>query len=118
MASENERIRILDLERRILCVLCCDAFDSPEAGNLRDSIVGKLEGHTWQTPDHRVVFEAFSRSRNRYPRNLREILPAEATRMGFPDIDWDLYFKGEVLSPREIEKILRALTPAQKEPRL
>jgi hypothetical protein len=118
MARDNERIRILDLERQILSVLCSVALDSLETDNLRDCVVSKLEGYTWQTPDHRVVFEAFVRNLNRNPGDLRGILRAEATRMGFPDIDWETFFKAEVMSSREIDKILRALARAAKERKL
>ena len=58
----------------------------------RATILAQLRAHRWQDPEHRVVFEALTLLPGRDATELREQLPAQATRMGFPDIDWDPYF--------------------------
>lgn len=52
-----------------------------------------LSCHSWAAPDHRIVFEALVRLANIPPAALPHQLPAEATRMGFPDVAWDNYFQ-------------------------
>jgi hypothetical protein len=49
----------------------------------------KLADHCWREPDHAVVYESIIRARGRDPGHWREQLAAEATRMGFPDVDWE-----------------------------
>jgi hypothetical protein len=87
---------LLDLESRILRALCSgpSAFDSPAThhASARAALLAKLRAHRWQDPEHRVVFEALTWLPGRQAADLREQLPAQATRMGFPDVDWDQYF--------------------------
>ncbi len=86
----------LDLESRILRALCSNP--SPHIDDLaaltakRATILAKLRTHHWQDPEHRVVFEALTLLPGREATELREQLPAQATRMGFPDVNWDQYF--------------------------
>jgi hypothetical protein len=86
----------LDLESRILRALCSAALasSSPRVDDApaRAAILAKLRGHRWQDPEHRVVFEALTSLPGRQAKELREQLPAQATRMGFPDVNWQKYF--------------------------
>ncbi len=87
---------MIDLEFRILHALCTRqaAFAAPGKHYLaaRANILAQLRAHRWQDPEHRVVFEALTLLPGRQSSNLREQLPAQATRMGFPDVNWDHYF--------------------------
>jgi hypothetical protein len=86
----------LDLESRILRALCSGpaAFGSSGADHAPEgaAILAELRAHRWQDPEHRVVFEALTLLPGRQGNELREQLPAQATRMGFPDVNWDAYF--------------------------
>jgi hypothetical protein len=53
-----------------------------------------LRRYCWVGRDHQTIFEALVRLAAVPASSLRERLPAEATRMGFPDIRWDAYFEG------------------------
>jgi hypothetical protein len=87
---------LIDLESRILRALCTEppAFNSSARHDAthRAAILAKLRAHRWQDPEHRVVFEALALLPGRQAADLREQLPAQATRMGFPDVNWDHYF--------------------------
>jgi hypothetical protein len=87
---------MLDLESRILRALCSkqSAFAAPGKHHVsgRATILAQLRAHRWQNPEHRVVFEALTMLPGRESSELREQLPAQATRMGFPDVNWDHYF--------------------------
>ncbi len=87
---------MLDLESRILRALCTgqSAFAAPGTHHVsgRATILTQLRAHRWQVPEHRVVFEALTLLPGRPSTELREQLPAQVTRMGFPDVNWDHYF--------------------------
>jgi hypothetical protein len=87
---------LLDLESKILRTLCTEppTFDSANTqhSSTRTAILAKLRAHCWQDPEHRVVFEALTLLPGRQSAELREQLPAQATRMGFPDVNWEHYF--------------------------
>jgi hypothetical protein len=82
----------LDLESKILCALCSNLSPLIDNSATRATILAQLRTHRWQDPEHRVVFEALTLLPGRQAKELREQLPAQATRMGFPDVNWDAYF--------------------------
>ncbi len=88
MPSEIAGNKIHALERHVLRALC--SGDIPP--EIRAQSFEDLKSHRWSDPEHRVVFEALLRTPRSEEESLRERLPAQATRMGFPDVDWELYF--------------------------
>jgi hypothetical protein len=112
--------KLPDLESRILRALCTtpSPFNSStkDHASTRTAVLEKLRAHRWQDPEHRVVFEALSLLPGRHSTELREQLPGQATRMGFPDVNWDEYFAASDDYPA-IETLvaeLLAATPAEK----
>jgi hypothetical protein len=94
-----------ETERTILRALCARTIDPGDWSRF----MARLVEHSWRAPEHRIVFEALRAIRSRDARTRREQLPAQATRMGFPDVDWQNYF-GADHSPRaEMEELLRNL---------
>jgi len=107
--SDNSVPQILNLEREILRALC----NSQDPATARNAILRSLAHHAWHDPEHRIVYEALSRMRTRGPAALREELPATATRMGFPDVDWHLYFAVDAIPGHpKIEALVDALKSA------
>jgi hypothetical protein len=101
--------QLFALEREVLEALCASQHVTDDRGRL----LGTLAPHVWQDPEHRVVYEALLRVRRCDPRALRSELPATATRMGFPDVEWGEYFgRGEALQVRDVERRIRALAAA------
>jgi hypothetical protein len=96
---------ITDLERRILRALCRLEI-SPLNWN---RLAASLSEYSWREPDHRVVYDALRGIRSRDATTRRDQLPAQVTRMGFPDVDWSLYFGAEEMPDREIEELIRQL---------
>jgi hypothetical protein len=96
MSSETNSRLVLDLESRILRALCSvpTTFSSSSADHAseRAAILATLRSYRWRDPEHRVVFEALTLLPGRHGTELREQLPAQATRMGFPDVNWRKYF--------------------------
>jgi hypothetical protein len=100
MPTGDKSSNIVALELEILRRL----FSSQESnipnamidGRLRKKMIAALLTHHWRDPENRIVFEALERlpGRSSY-YELRHQLPAQATRMGFPDVNWERYFMPE-----------------------
>jgi hypothetical protein len=99
------------LERRILRALCSGISDPVEW----DKITSQLSVYPWREPDHEVVFEAVRAIKSRDPKTRRAELPAQATRMGFPDLDWSLYFERGEEPQLELQDLVRRLKAAALE---
>jgi len=75
----------------------------------------ELSNHVWQDAEHRVVFEAIQRLSSSDPKLLREQLPAQATRMGFPDVSWDNYFAAQPGTKLDFGSLVRELLAVPKD---
>jgi hypothetical protein len=96
---------ILHTEQLILKFLCA----SPAAGTAQD-LKSSLASYKWHTHDHSVVFEALQRlSSASTPAQLREQLPAQLTRMGFPDVNYEIFFEGEIPEVNELPALVKTL---------
>jgi hypothetical protein len=84
--SSSEELR--EIERALLRALC-QPSTTPV---LRERILRELASYRWRVEDHRVIFDALQKSRPARTSSLHDQLRAHATRMGFPDIDWDAFF--------------------------
>jgi len=101
--------QIFGLEREILRALCA----SPHLTGDRRTLLRPLASHVWRDPEHRVVYEALLRTLTRDPGALRSELPATATRMGFPDVEWSEYFERcDISQIAEVQSRIRALAAA------
>jgi hypothetical protein len=105
MDQNHPSSTIATLERQILGALCVGVSNAADW----DRLAGELSIHHWQDPDHEVVYQALRAIKSRDPKARRDELPAQVTRMGFPDVDWSLYFEGEELSVAEIEESISQL---------
>ena len=115
-SGSNPQVQqILGLEHEILQALCASTGTTRDRGELLTA----LSAHNWHDPEHRVVFEALLRIPSRDPATLRSVIPATATRMGFPDVEWGEYFGGgNVLELREVKARVRTLlSPPSDHPR-
>lgn len=98
--------RVLQLELATLRALCCSAGVEKS----RDVIVRGLSTYSWKSAEHRIVFDAITGLGQRDAHQLREELPAQATRMGFPDVDWAAYLTAEDEAPVDLAAVARELT--------
>jgi hypothetical protein len=102
--SDSSESRI-EVEREILRALCATGIDPVDWNRF----IARLVRHRWRAPEHRIVFEALRASRSRDATTRREQLPAQATRMGFPDVDWENYFGLDPAERAAIEGLLNNL---------
>ena len=96
------------MELTVLRAIC----SGQNAGDLREMSVRGLSVYSWKSAEHRVVFEAIARLRRRDAERLREELPAQATRMGFPDVEWAAYFAAGEEEPADLQVLVRELIAA------
>jgi hypothetical protein len=120
MSTEPNPQSPLDLESKILRALCSNP--SPSTDNSaaaltakRAAILAQLRPHHWQDPEHRVVFEALTALPGRQASALRAQLPAQATRMGFPDVNWQEYFAAPADDSAIESLVAELLAAAHKE---
>jgi hypothetical protein len=85
-----------ELERAVLRQLCRARLTRLEWSRIERA----LRAYAWRDVEHGLVYQAIQRLAPRDSQLLREQLPAEATRMGFPEIDWQAYLSAEATSAR------------------
>jgi hypothetical protein len=109
MANESSLNQTLDLERSALRALCCGVSENRDAlpAAMRD-----LSDYSWRGAEHRIVYETLARLRVSGGESVAGQLPAQATRMGFPDVDWNLYLQPAEAAQPDISEIIRALKVA------
>jgi hypothetical protein len=97
MPNAAQSTRIVEVERQILRALVASEIESSEQAELER----RLRAYPWHEPDHTVIYQAIVRGRSRGQKNWREQLVAQATRMGFPDLDWKAFLETKpVVAPK------------------
>lgn len=113
----DDKAKVVQLERSVLRLMCSGEFHE---GAIVEAW-RELAAYNWQGQDNRVVFDALTRVRNADLVPIRAQLAEHATRMGFPEIDWGIYFRPTVAEPddhkidrREMKQAIKALLLTQK----
>ena len=110
MPKQSQTQQVFELERETLCALCVRASLNAQ----HPTAMRELSNHIWQDAEHRVVFEAIQRLSSSDPKLLREQLPAQTTRMGFPDVSWENYFSPAPPHEKDFEALVHELLAAPK----
>ncbi|MGB0036696.1 MAG: hypothetical protein WBP79_14590 [Candidatus Acidiferrales bacterium] len=105
MPNQDDPNKIVELERGLVRALC----SNPNAAVLWEIAAQRLNNYVWIDADSRVVFHALQKSREHTPAALRAQLRALVTRMGFPDVDWDLFLGPCELREAEVGAMVDAL---------
>jgi hypothetical protein len=101
-----------EIESGVLAALCAGPLSLDD----RSEALLSLANYNWLLPDHRVIYEALRRSRQRNLAELRENIRAEITHLGFPDIEVEPFFAPCTLTKPEIVELANALLPAGRTP--
>jgi hypothetical protein len=102
MAEMPNTQGVVQMERRILCLLC----QNPAA---RVDLANSFRHYRWRDLVHRVIYQIVAASPQLSPEHLRTLLPTRLTNAGFPDFPWeDLFLPGACSIP-EAESLLREL---------
>jgi hypothetical protein len=105
MAAADSPILATQIERDILSALCANEIPSADWSNL----VKQLSGYEWKDPEHQVVYDALRGIQSRDLETRRRELPAQVTRMGFPDIDWGKYLDANALPGEPVQQLIDRL---------
>jgi hypothetical protein len=111
MSSDDSSIIATQIERDILRELCAGQIESKDW----HSIVNRLSAHEWRDPEHKVVFDALQAVKSDDALTRRQELPAQATRMGFPDVDWGKYLDADAQPGVPIEQLIGGLASAEND---
>lgn len=104
----SDRLRSQAISRLELALL--QSFCGMNSPAQLDRTLRELESHRWSNPEYRVVYQALASARGKSPQSWRDELPAQATRMGFPDVDWEIYLGERAHSQKaNIPELLREL---------
>jgi hypothetical protein len=112
VSNHQPNQQLIAIERDLLRALC----QSGPLAELSSQVHSELLDYSWQGSDHQTIFEALLRIEGTRGRSSREQLAAQATRIGFPDINWNEYF-GQVVEAeggfkRSVMKLVRKLKVA------
>jgi len=94
-----------EVEREVLRALCSANIDSA----VWRRTMARLETYAWQEAEHKVVYEALRALRTSDAQARREQLPAQATRMGFPDVDWNDYLTDRGPANERLDQLVDTL---------
>lgn len=94
-----------ELERNLLRALCSPCTTAVT----RQNLISNMAHYSWLDHEHRIVFNALARLRGRELEDVRSALPAVSTRMGFPDVDWDEFFRADQPDQLDPFSLARAL---------
>jgi hypothetical protein len=101
----------VSIERQILRFLC-----SCDGGTDIDHFSRELLHYSWREPEHATVFQAIRSLAARGRGSWREELPAETTRMGFPDVEWRRYFEEADSNGSSLPDLVRRLLSSVERP--
>jgi len=105
MPNETSSDPVADLECAILRAICAKVT----AQDVWTETQLNLAHYVWRQPDHAVIYDAIVKVRSRDPMNWRSQLPAQTTRMGFPDLDWAAYLAPVEMPEGRISELIRTL---------
>jgi hypothetical protein len=109
MASDDSPIIAPQIERDILRQLCAGQIESKDW----HTVVNRLSAYEWKDPEHKVVFDALQAIKSDDALTRRQELPAEVTRMGFPDVDWGKYLDADAQPGVPIERLIDRLASTE-----
>ena len=72
-------------------------------------MAARLGTHPWMDPEHRLIFDALCAVRSTDAKIRRQELPAQAVRMGFPDVDWKSYLDEARSDDQNLEHLIDRL---------
>ncbi len=107
----NRATQISRLEEDILKVLCQGTAEGPAREFMREH----LRNYRWHEPAHQIIFQALLAIPSKSVEMICAELPAQLTRMGFPDLEWERLFEGELLSKSEAEDLVRRIRETRDE---
>jgi hypothetical protein len=105
MSSDDSSIIATQIERDILRELCAGPIESRDWHR----IIHRLGTYEWKDPEHKVVFDALQAIKSDDAVTRRRELPAQVTRMGFPEVDWAKYLDADAQPGVPVDQLIDRL---------
>lgn len=102
---QSTRERQIEAERLLLSALCQRSL--PES--TQEDVLRNFAKRKFAHPEHQLVFWALSKLLAKEPAVIQELLAARLTLLGFPDLDFKIFFESPVPAPTEIPALLQLL---------
>ena len=93
------------IEIQVLRILCLGTLQGP-VGEIAKSL---LRGYLWRNSLHQALWNALCAIPSENPEILRQLLPAQMTRLGFPDVEWEEIFAPQSVSKEEAIALMRRM---------
>ena len=103
---QPKRNSTLEFERQLLRAMCSHRVSREQI----ITSIGRLANYVWILPEHATVFHAICRAIRLDHTSWRELLPAQATLMGFPDVQWLEYFAADSNEAASLDELVSRLT--------
>lgn len=78
-------------------------------GSVKEAAKSLLADYQWRSLLHKALWKALSKSPTEDSQKLKEWLPAELTRLGFPDVAWENFFTPAAISKQEAISLIRQM---------
>jgi hypothetical protein len=95
----------VEIERQLIRLLCSRDVRPAELRRL----AAEFSSRSWRDAEHEMIFRAICDLAGRDHQSLRSELPAQATRMGFPDVEWSIYLDASARPESSLEEIIGEL---------
>jgi hypothetical protein len=105
----NDRSNI-DAERRLLQALCQESCKA----SARKLARSELADYSWCEPAHEIIFRFVITQPEPVAIPLRDQLPGLLTRKGFPDVEWEEFFRAASISETKLGDLIRELAGSHK----
>jgi hypothetical protein len=105
LANRGDADQTVSIEQQVLRAICCAVFPPSELNR----VIEKLANYSWLEPEHTTVFQAIRSVAGATHTSWRDELPAQATRMGFPDVDWKHYLARTSQDGRALSSLIDRL---------
>lgn len=93
------------IEIQVLRILCLGTHQ----GSVREIARSLLRSYPWRNALHQALWNALRAIPSENPEILRQLLPAQMTRLGFPDVEWEEIFAPHSLSKAEAIALMRRM---------
>lgn len=93
------------IEFQVLRAVCLATVQ----GSLKEIAGDILREYHWHNALHQALWEALGAIPTENPEIFRQLLPAQMTRAGFPDVEWEVFFAPHTLSKEKAIALMRRM---------
>jgi hypothetical protein len=93
------------IEIQVLHALCLGT----RQGSVKEAGKSLLRDYRWHNALHQALWNSLCAIPSDDPEILRQLLPAQMTRLGFPDVEWEELFAPHSLAKEDAIDMMRRM---------